>query len=446
MKQNVHGGHRKRMRDKFMEYGPDAFATYELLEMLLYSNIRYKDTNPLSKAILKSCGGISGVLNSKREDFLKIEDVGEKSADLLYSLCELSRLISEDKSESYQSNILDNSNLGKIFVNYFRGVSGYAVALMSIDNTGKVISIETLYNLDYQSGAVRPQAFIDCALKNGASRAVIAHCHPNFPAVVTEGDRATNKAVVSALSSINVEVLEHFLVCGDEYTPFMNKFDHLMLSANNTGWGLGRLGGNSSLADRLLEIFYPYAKIEREGLLSMFEYNSSLEHFCSHDATSLVSKLGIDIPTAILIKIMQELSLRGVTDSFKSGTLYSEGQIAEYLKAKFYAMKRETVIMLSFDEKGRYIATDNFGSGTVNYSSVIPRMTMERALARGASSIYVAHNHPGGYANPSNDDVGSIHALNELYASSNIDFKKAVIVSGKKAAFISCPDFSMTVL
>lgn len=434
------------MRDKFMEYGPDAFATYELLEMLLYNNVRYRDTNPLSKAILKARGGISGVLKSKREDFLEIAGVGQKSADLLSSLCELSRLIDGDTGEYGKVNTLDNSKLGKIFVDYFRDLQGYAVALMSIDNTGNVISIETLYNLDYQSGAVRPQAFIDCALKNGASRVVIAHCHPHFPAVVTEGDRATNKAVISALAAVNVGVLEHFLVCGEEYTPFMNKFDHLMLSAVDTGWGLDGFKDDLCLADRLLEIFNPHVKIPRESILSLFEYNKSLEHFCSHDAASLSSRLGIDIPSAIFIKIMQELSLRGVKDAFKCGAFYNDEQIAEYLKAKFYALKREAVIMLSFDEKGRYIATDNFGSGTVNYSTVVPRMTMERAIERGARSIYVAHNHPGGYATPSNDDIGSIHALNELYASSNIDFKKAIIVSGKKAAFISCPEFSMTVL
>ena len=32
----VHGGHRARMRNKFLRYGAAPFDSYELLEMLLY--------------------------------------------------------------------------------------------------------------------------------------------------------------------------------------------------------------------------------------------------------------------------------------------------------------------------------------------------------------------------------------------------------------------------
>ena len=42
----VHSGHRQRMRDKFIRHGADVFDTHELLEMLLYYVIPYKDTNP----------------------------------------------------------------------------------------------------------------------------------------------------------------------------------------------------------------------------------------------------------------------------------------------------------------------------------------------------------------------------------------------------------------
>ena len=50
--EKLHAGHRARMRRKFLSYGPRIFDTYELLEMLLYYAIPYKDTNPIAKRLL----------------------------------------------------------------------------------------------------------------------------------------------------------------------------------------------------------------------------------------------------------------------------------------------------------------------------------------------------------------------------------------------------------
>ena len=45
----IHLGHRQRMKDKLSNHGARIFDTYELLEMLLYNVIPYKDTNPIAK-------------------------------------------------------------------------------------------------------------------------------------------------------------------------------------------------------------------------------------------------------------------------------------------------------------------------------------------------------------------------------------------------------------
>ena len=52
----IHEGHRQRMRSKLLTHGQRIFDTYELLEMLLYHVIPYKDTNPISKRLLAAFG------------------------------------------------------------------------------------------------------------------------------------------------------------------------------------------------------------------------------------------------------------------------------------------------------------------------------------------------------------------------------------------------------
>ena len=81
--EKLHVGHRARMRRKFLSYGPRIFDTYELLEMLLYHVIPYKDTNPIAKRLLMEFGSLEGVLTASPEELSRVSGIGEHAAELL---------------------------------------------------------------------------------------------------------------------------------------------------------------------------------------------------------------------------------------------------------------------------------------------------------------------------------------------------------------------------
>lgn len=93
MSENVHIGHRSRMRRKFRDYGDRFFDDYELLEMFLYFVVPVRDTNPLAKALLARFGGIGGVLRASREELLEVSGVGERVAELIISAARLRAII-----------------------------------------------------------------------------------------------------------------------------------------------------------------------------------------------------------------------------------------------------------------------------------------------------------------------------------------------------------------
>ena len=55
-------GHRDRLRQRFLNAGPDGLADYELLELLLFGAIPRRDVKPLAKQLLTEFGGFAGVL------------------------------------------------------------------------------------------------------------------------------------------------------------------------------------------------------------------------------------------------------------------------------------------------------------------------------------------------------------------------------------------------
>jgi DNA repair protein RadC len=220
----IHKGHRERMRHKFEAHGARTLESYELLEMLLYHAIPYKDTNPVSKKLLERFGSLEGVFGAKREELLTIDGIGETVADLIISAGEI---INDSTSFAVSASVLDDyAAVGEFFVKHFEGVKTPTVSMLVLGNNMNFIGIKDLYELDYSSGAVRPEPFIEYALSNRASIAIIAHLHPYGPAFPTVGDIATNNLIADALADASVTLAEHYVISGGRFVGTMKHLQH----------------------------------------------------------------------------------------------------------------------------------------------------------------------------------------------------------------------------
>ena len=220
----IHKGHRERMRRKLEAHGARTFDSYELLEMLLYHVIPYKDTNPVSKNLLNRFGSLSGVFSAEREELLTVDGIGAAAADLIIAVGEFVRGGAD--SESNLSPLDDYAAVGKLLVRHFEGVKTPTVAMLLLGNNMNFIGIKNLYELDYSSGAVRPEPFIEYALSNRAAIAIIAHLHPFGPLFPTAGDIATNNLIADALADASVTLAEHYVVSGESFVGTMKHLQY----------------------------------------------------------------------------------------------------------------------------------------------------------------------------------------------------------------------------
>lgn len=218
---HIHDGHRSRMRAKLIRHGAEIFDTYELLEMLLYHVIPYKDTNPISKQLLDKFGSLDGVLRASREELMSVNGVGKRVAELICEAGDCFDILGVDLVKTPRESFKVYSRAGRYFAELFAGYDGPRVALMLLDNNMRCISCEVIYSLDYDSGEVVPKPFIDRAMRARASVAITAHSHPYGPLFPTEGDRATNLLVTNTLKSVGVSHVEHFVVSGSRFIGVM---------------------------------------------------------------------------------------------------------------------------------------------------------------------------------------------------------------------------------
>ena len=102
---------------------------------------------------------------------------------------------------------------------------------------------------------------------------------------------------------------------------------------------------------------------------------------------------------------------------------------ANYLKPFFRNRRNETVFLLSLDAKLKVLDCREVGEGSVNYASVSVRRVAEMALASGASSVVLAHNHPSGIAVPSTDDIQTTRRVAAALSAVEIALADHIIVA-----------------
>lgn len=76
-----------------------------------------------------------------------------------------------------------------------------------------------------------------------------------------------------------------------------------------------------------------------------------------------------------------------------------------FIRAEITDYSKEHFFVLNLDVRNRIIDIEMISKGTLTSSLVHPRETFESAIRKHAASIMVAHNHPSGDANPSEDDI-----------------------------------------
>jgi len=125
---------------------------------------------------------------------------------------------------------------------------------------------------------------------------------------------------------------------------------------------------------------------------------ASIEKFLSID--------GIGIAKASRLYACLELSRRFSGGNFVKSKQYTNPKIVySLLKPYFLHKEKEMFIVVSLGARRQLIAVDIVSIGTVSESLVHAREVFKTAINRGASAIFIAHNHPSGGLEASNEDI-----------------------------------------
>lgn len=113
----------------------------------------------------------------------------------------------------------------------------------------------------------------------------------------------------------------------------------------------------------------------------------------------------------------------------ESAVIDNPDRAASFLKFKIGYETKEQFVALFLDVNKKLLGFKTFFKGTVDRMAVYPREIAQEALAKNASFVIVAHNHPSGALTPSEEDITLTDKLVKALAALDINLADHIIIS-----------------
>ena len=144
----------------------------------------------------------------------------------------------------------------------------------------------------------------------------------------------------------------------------------------------------------------------------------------------LVQVEGISENSAVLLKMIPDIARIYVNDmGMPKSVLRSTDEIGTYLLQMYVGFTDERLGVLSLNNSGKVLSFDIVNKGDMDSVGCSTRTILETLLRTKATCVVLAHNHPGGIALPSSQDLATTAMINKVLANVGIKLLDHIIIA-----------------
>lgn len=219
---NIHKNHRKRVREKFVQYGFQTFSEHEVLEMILFYSISRKDTNVIAHKLIERFGTLQAVLDAEYNDLIEVEGISDVSASLIMIYRELYKYV-RTKSVKQDSDLSTVYKICDFCCQYFSHHVEESLILITLGENRMLKCVDVISNGCESETAFYPRKIMKAIVKNRATDVVIAHNHPKGLPDPSSNDTLITQKLKKMLSDIGVNIVDHIVCSGERYMSFSER-------------------------------------------------------------------------------------------------------------------------------------------------------------------------------------------------------------------------------
>lgn len=178
-------------------------------------------------------------------------------------------------------------------------------------------------------------------------------------------------------------------------------------------------------------LFYTIPRIDTNPLAHvLLKRFGSLAAVFDAPYEELLKVKGIGPKTASMIKLIPSVCRSYLISRCDVGRILTNTKdIGEFIIPYFFGETDEVIYLICLDGKNKVLDCSEMGRGSVDNVGINVRKIVEQAMSFNAVSVIIAHNHPGGLAVPSYDDLIASQKLKNGLAGVDILLIDHIIVA-----------------
>lgn len=217
--QEMHAGHRERLRRRFAKVKLEGFSEHEILELLLTFAIPRKDTNETAHALINRFGSLHKVFEANMQELKEVEGVGDSAATLIMLMLPLMRayLVSCRSEQA----VLKNTQAYKSYArSLLIGETYEHFEAVALDAKARVIANKRIASGDEGLAVISVRRLMSFLLGSNAHSVLLAHNHPQGEALPSKDDIEMTHKIQSLCANLGINTVDHIIISNTQAYSF----------------------------------------------------------------------------------------------------------------------------------------------------------------------------------------------------------------------------------
>lgn len=208
-----------RPREKLIRQGAASLSDAELLALFLRTGTAGRSAVDVARQALTLFGGLSGLFGAGLDEFAKVKGLGPAKFAQIQAILEMTK---RTLGETLRAGpALGSSRAVRDFLALHIGGKPYEVFFgLFLDAQNRLLDARELFRGTLTQTSVYPREVVKAALAANAAAVVLAHNHPAGAATPSAADVALTGVLETALALVDVKVLDHLIIAGNEIFSF----------------------------------------------------------------------------------------------------------------------------------------------------------------------------------------------------------------------------------
>jgi DNA repair protein RadC len=211
----------ERPRERLLAGGAQVLSDAELVAVLLRTGFRGKSAVELARDLLQQVGSLSRLLEEGPK-LTRIRGLGEaKSAQFVAAIEIARRSLQEDLKAG---TALTSPGAVRDYLRLaLSGRPHEVFVCIWLDAQHRVMTFEEPFRGTLTQTSVYPREIVKMALRINAAAVIFAHNHPSGAAQPSQADELLTGNLKEALALVEVKVLDHFIIAGNQAISFAER-------------------------------------------------------------------------------------------------------------------------------------------------------------------------------------------------------------------------------